>query len=102
MRIPVTDATLAHLVVEDLRDRTTAGAEFTAYDVTRRLRDLRPEVDIRHAKVRIVVHGYMRALLAEGLYQASARRYAKQTAMLYEPVSRDAWSDGIPLLPLDD
>src|SRR5439155_1518657 len=96
MRIPITDASLAQLVVQEVKDRTTTGVEFTAYDVTRRLRDLRPELDIRHARVRVVVHGYMRALLAEGLYQASARRYAKQTAMLYEPVSRDAWSDGIP------
>lgn len=102
MRIRITEDALAQLAINVLRDWTAQGCEFTAYDVTRTLRKMRRDLDIQHAPVRVCVHLYMGALLSEGLYQASMKRFGgSRAAVLYQAQPRDSWHDSIPLLRLD-
>jgi hypothetical protein len=102
MRTRITEDALAQLAIDVLRGWTVQGCEFTAYDVTKAVRKRQPDLDIPHEPVRICVHLYMGALLSEGLYQASMKRFGGgRAAILYQAQPRDSWRDSIPLLSLD-
>ena len=96
MRFPVTDDTLAQLVGEQVEEQIANGGEFTAYDITRTLRQAQPYLDIPHATVREWVHRYMQNVLSEGFYIASQAMFGSQTAIVYQP----AYVPVIPSLPV--
>ena len=103
-RFPISEEGLAWLAGQELYRRTEQCAEFTAYDVTLALREANPLVDIRHDRVREFVHEYMGALLAQGDYEATMRRFDSDFAVLYRPAPVHVWPAGqltIKLLPLN-
>ncbi|HET9493556.1 MAG TPA: hypothetical protein VFR15_04945 [Chloroflexia bacterium] len=104
VRFPISEEGLAWLAGQELYRRTEEGAEFTAYDVTLALREANPLVDIRHDRVREFVHEYMGALLVQGDYEATMRRFDNDFAVMYRPAPVPAWPAGqltIKLLPLN-
>lgn len=85
MRIPIADAILAELIGEQLETRIASGGAFTAYSITRLLRQQQPQLDIPHPQVRAWVHKYMGHMVSGGLYTASQRGFGKDMALVYEP-----------------
>jgi len=61
---------------------------FTAYDITKMLREARPDLYVRHAEVRQAVHDYMGTVVQCGLYGASLHDFGGRVALLYEPAAK--------------
>ena len=103
MRIPIDLGTLAVLVCEELQVLASSGNKFTAYDVTRSLRNKQPHANILHAQVRALVHRYMDELLGTDEYEAVFRNFGWKTAIQYKPAPRQKRRSipGVPLLPLN-
>ena len=100
MRAPISDRALSRLVGEALQARLVARDQFTAYDITMALRMRLLHLEIAHERVRTLVHGFMRAVMAAGHYQTTSTRFWGKRARLYEPAA-SSMQPGIPgILPL--
>ncbi len=75
MRISIDPGTLAVLVCEELQVLASSGNKFTAYDITRSLRNKHPHANILHAQVRSLVHHYMDELVGTDEYEAVFRNF---------------------------
>src|SRR5262245_28607730 len=68
-RATLTQADLELLVADHINQQMTAGAIFTAYDVTLGLRDANQHLHIPHDAVRSAVHTQMEAIVKSQLYE---------------------------------
>lgn len=102
MRAPISNHTLAMLVIEELEHNVGEDVEFTAYDVTRAIRRRQPQFDLPHGAVRVLVHQYMNSLVAAGHYQAGMRAFGMKRAISYAPTSVAAARPVITDVPLLD
>jgi hypothetical protein len=104
MRTILTNDHLKVTVEGQLDQWVAAGKEFTAFDVTKALRDANPAVNIPHASadadtagVRMLVKELMEPRLSGGTYDLEVRSFPSGmetvTAMVYVPVAPDADSD---------
>ena len=103
MRISIDPGTLVVLIREELQVLASSGSRFTAYDVTRSLRNKHPDTTILHAQVRFIVHQYMDELVGTDEYEAVFRNFGWKTAIQYKPAPRQRRRSipGVPLLPLN-
>lgn len=85
-RVPLSKADLAILVADELNRLACAARFFTAYDVTRALRDANPGYQIAHGEVREAVHELMQPFLASGVYDRETATFGTETAVRYVPV----------------
>jgi hypothetical protein len=106
MRIPIAEELLTALVEKELEAQILAKADFTAYDITRGVREEQPNLEIPHARVRQLVHERMAFVVSGGGYQAAQRDFGGRWAIVYGPSDGAPGSDGlgipgVPLLDLD-
>jgi hypothetical protein len=73
-------------VSAELREHVAQDRQFTAYDVTRALRESHPDLTIPHDVIRQLVHRYMRNVLGSGRYQAGWAYFGTDVAVLYAPM----------------
>lgn len=80
-RIP-SDQELVALIGPALTAACNAGRTFSAYDITRELRQANPNLEIDHPRVRDTVHAAMSAAIAAGVYDAQHGAYIVYTPVL--------------------
>jgi hypothetical protein len=92
---------LARLVCDEVERHVAQGRAFTAYNITRALRRQQPQLEIPHARVRLVVHSIMRRMAQYGEYEAAPVLFHDAEALLYVPGEARGVPPSLPLLPLN-
>jgi hypothetical protein len=100
-RVMIANELLARLVCDEVERQIAQGKAFTAYNVTRALRRQQPQLEIPHARVRLVVHSIMRHLGQCGKYEAAPVQFHDGEALLYVPGEARVVPPSLPLLPLN-
>lgn len=85
-RSRVTQAALVLIVAEEITRLVSERRAFTAYEITQAIRAAQPGLDIRHARVRSIVHRYMAQMVAGQIYARGTAVFGGNPAICYLPL----------------